>query len=86
MEALGRTRSGRLRDLLRVGQRLYRLRDGAVLEIRQVHRADRMIEACYVSAPLTQSAALLPRRRYLVGFPDLVEGYELLVSLQGWRA
>jgi hypothetical protein len=59
-----------LRDRLHPGQRWRRRRDGVVIQVRQIHRADRLVEVDLVTPQL------FPSTRPTVGFRDLREHYE----------
>jgi hypothetical protein len=63
-----------MRDRLTIGQRWQRRRGGELVEIRQVHRADRQVEVRFVEGNAGADSAI----RHCLSFTELREKWRLV--------
>lgn len=61
-----------MRDALTIGTRLRCRRDGTVVEVRQVHRVDKLVE-CVAEGDV---------RRFVLAFSEIRRSYELLSEFE----
>ena len=71
----------RMRDVLTIGTRLRRRRDGALVRVRQVHRAERRCEAQVIrTRPWPRIGPV-----FVVTFEEIAADFDLLVPLVNVR-